>query len=124
MGAIDQLARATLSQGVTCGKALGALRELARASAERAEALGAYLEGQVAARARAFETSPGQWWGGCDDCGPLAPCQNEEEALGRALAHCWNSHPPVALGCSADLLPHQLAPTPCDDEPTGHTAPR
>ena len=122
VGAIDRLARATLSQAATCADALSSLRELTRASAAQAETLGAYLEGQVAARARAFERPPGQWWGGCDDCGRLAACQDEDEALRRAVAHRWNNHPPVALGFSARVSPRQLAATPCNDEAAGHTA--
>ena len=96
--AIEQLARAALSRAGSCADALCGLRALAQASAERAETLGAYLEGQVAARARAFEEPLGQWWAVCDDCGPLYACTNQEQALRRAQDHCWNTHLPVALG--------------------------
>jgi hypothetical protein len=95
--AIEQLARAALSRAGSCADALCGLRELAQASAERAETLAAYLEGQVAVRAHALEQPLGQWWAVCDDCGPLLACTNQEQALRHALDHCWNTYLPVAL---------------------------
>jgi hypothetical protein len=92
--AIEQLARATLTRARSCSEALSGLREL---SSERVETLAAYLEGQVAVRARVFEAPPGPWWAACDDCGPLLACSSEDRALRRAQDHCWHTHLPVAL---------------------------
>ena len=96
--AIEELTWAALARAATCGDAQRGLEELARATAERAETLTAYLEGQVAVRAHAWEDPPGRWWAGCDDCGPLCPCATEEAALAQAVAHRWRAHAPIAAG--------------------------
>ena len=96
--AVEELARSALARAASCDDARRQLEELARLAAERAETLTAYLEGQVAVRARCWEDPPGEWWAGCDDCGPIARGPSESAALGQAVMHRWKAHSPIAPG--------------------------